>query len=186
MNPASSLQAGDIFAARGQGIVGWLSARLLAPATDRFHFGLIWLKTADDYVILESLGHGIVTGRLSFYKGRDLRFYRVACPPKLRSQAPVELTRWGRSSYDYLLIIRLLAQSLWLIIRNLLTEGRLRRIRVEELSWCGNSSFICTEAVALAYDTVGVNLIPPGIAPLPSSFKQAEHEGRIYEISPSI
>lgn len=178
------LQAGDIFAVKGEGFLGRLSSRLMAPPTDRFHFGLVWLKADDDYLILESIGKGIAVGRLSFYEGKDVRFYRVDCPEELRTQAPVELTRWGRSKYDYSLILKIATQGLWLVIKHLVTGGKLRRIRAEELSWCHNNSFVCTEACDIGYLAVGVS-ITQGICPTPSAFRQAELEGRITELEVS-
>lgn len=177
-----NLESGDIFATKGEGFLGRLSSGLMDPPTDRFHFGLIWLKVDDDYLILESIGKGIAVGRLSFYEGKDVKFYRVDCPAELRSQAPVELTRWGRSKYDYLLILKIAIQGLWLVFKHLVTKGKLRRIRPEELSWCHNNSFVCTEAVDIAYDGVGVNIVPVDTPPVPAAFRQAELEGRMAEI----
>jgi len=176
------LEPGDIFSTKGKGILGWLSRNLMAPLTDRFHYGLVWEKVDDDYFILESISKGIAIGRLFFYEGGDIKFYRVDCPNELRGQAPVELTRWGRSLYDYLLIPKLAIQGIALFIKQLFTEGRFRRIRAEELTWVQNNSFLCTEAVDIAYDAVGVNIIPIGTCPVPSAFKQAEIDGRITEI----
>ena len=176
------LEPGDIFSTKGKGILGWLSRNLMAPPTDRFHYGLVWEKVDDDYLILESISKGIAIGRLFFYEGGDIKFYRVDCPNELRGQAPVELTRWGRSLYDYLLIPKLAIQGIALFIKQLFTEGRFRRIRAEELTWVQNNSFLCTEAVDIAYDAVGVNIIPIGTCPVPSAFKQAEMDGKITEI----
>lgn len=170
------LQPGDIFATKGKGVLGWLNSKLTAPETDRFHYGLVWLKRGDDYIILESIGKGIAVGRLSFYEGDDIKFYRANCPKNLRAAAPVELTEWGRSRYDYLLVAKLVVQGLWLLL------WHRRRIRAEELTWSQDNVLICTEAVDVAYDAVGVNIIPLGTCPIPSAFKQAELDGRIIEI----
>jgi len=59
------LQPGDIFAVKGKGIIGKLSSKLMAPPTDRFHFGLVWEKADKDHIILESIAKGIAVGRLS-------------------------------------------------------------------------------------------------------------------------
>lgn len=176
------LQAGDIFATKGEGIPGWLNSNLMAPETDRFHFGLVWQKAGDDYLILESINKGIAVGRLSFYDGADIKFYRVNCPKNLRAAAPVELTKWGRGLYDYFLIPKLVVQGIGLFIKQLFTEGRFRRIRPEELAWAQNNSFLCTEAVDIAYDSVGANIIPIDTCPTPSAFRQAELTGKIREI----
>lgn len=176
------LEPGDIFCTKGEGIVGWISRNLMAPPTDRFHYGLVWEKVDGDYLILESISKGIAIGRLSFYEGKDIKFYRVDCPKELREQAPIELTRWGRSLYDYLLFLKFAIQGIALFIKQLFTEGRFRRIRAEELTWVHNNSFLCTEAVDIAYDAVGVNIIPAETCPIPSAFKQAELDGRISEV----
>lgn len=176
------LEPGDIFCTKGGGIVGWISRSLMAPPTDRFHYGLVWEKVDGDYLILESISKGIAIGRLSFYEGGDIKFYRVDCPKELREQAPIELTTWGRSLYDYLLFLKFAFQGIALFIKQLFTEGRFRRIRAEELTWVHNNSFLCTEAVDIAYDAVGVNIIPAETCPIPSAFKQAELDGRISEV----
>jgi len=176
------LEPGDIFAVKGKGIIGWLASRLMTPETDRFHFGLIWQKVEDDYIILESIAKGIAVGRLSMYEGKDVKYYRVDCPPELAAQAPVELTKWGRSHYDYLLIVKLVIQGLWLVFKHLVTEGKIRRIRAEELSWSQNDSPVCTEGVDIGFDAVGVNVIPIEVCPAPSAFMQAELDGRMAEL----
>ncbi|GAJ04654.1 unnamed protein product, partial [marine sediment metagenome] len=167
---------GDIFATKGSGILGWLSRNLTVPEADRFHYGIILRKWQDDYLILESTGKGLSIGRLGFYSGADIKFYRVNCPRDLRVAAPFELTRWGRSHYDYLLVAKLMVQGLWLLL------WYRRRIRAEELTWSQNNALICSEAVDIAYDAVGVNIIPLHVCPTPSAFRQAEIDGKIKEI----
>ncbi|TET42886.1 MAG: hypothetical protein E3J66_02805, partial [Dehalococcoidia bacterium] len=108
------LQTGDIFALKGHGLLGWLSRNLMEPVIGRYHFGIILQKWQDDYLILESISKGLSIGRLSFYEGADIKFYRVDCDEDLREAAPYELTRWGRSLYDYLLVAKLVVQGLWL------------------------------------------------------------------------
>ncbi|MBA7574745.1 hypothetical protein ES708_16560 [subsurface metagenome] len=170
------LQPGDIFATRGSGLLGWLSRRLMEPENDRYHYGIILQKWQEDYLILESISKGLSIGRLSFYEGADIKFYRVDCPQGLRKAAPFELTRWGRSRYDYLLVAKLVAQGLWLLL------WLRRRIRPEELTWSQDNVLLCSEGVDIAYDAVGVNIIPLHVCPTPSAFKQAEFDGRIKEL----
>ncbi|MBA7558635.1 hypothetical protein ES708_00239 [subsurface metagenome] len=170
------LQSGDIFATKGHGLLGWLSRRLMEPETGRYHFGIILQKWQEDYLILESMSKGLSVGRLSFYKGADIKFYRVNCPRDLRVAAPFELTRWGRSLYDYLLVAKLIIQGLWLLL------WHRRRIRPEELTWSQDNALLCSEAVDIAYDAVGVNIIPIHVCPTPSAFRQAELDGRIEEL----
>lgn len=52
------LEPGDIFSTKGEGVIAWLSRNLMAPPTDRFHYGLVWEKVDDDYLILESISKG--------------------------------------------------------------------------------------------------------------------------------
>jgi len=170
------LQPGDIFATRGSGLLGWLSRSLMEPETDRYHFGIILQKWQEDYLILESISKGLSIGRLSFYEGADIKFYRVDCDEDLREAAPLELTRWGRSLYDYLLVTKLIIQGLWLLL------WHRRRIRAEELTWSQDNALLCSEAMDIAYDAVGVNVIPIHVCPTPSAFKQAEFDGKIEEI----
>lgn len=179
------LQLGDIFATRNDNILGRLSRRLFSPYTDRFHFGIVWQKAGGDWIILESIGKGIAVGRLSFYKNQDVKFYRVDCPYGLRRKTGVALTRYGRRKYDYWLIVKVVLGSIVAFSRILLRELRVRRLRAEDLpsifDW--NNELVCTEAVWLAYNVCGVNIIPDGVLPLPSSFRQAELEGRIDRIT---
>jgi len=184
-----NLEPGDIFTTRDKGIVGFINSTLMAPPTDEIHYGFILMGAknddgvVDDYVTLESIARkGIIPGRLSFYEDRELKFYRIDCPKELRERAPVELTRWGRSHYDYLLIPKIGTQGLWLISKHLITTGRFKPIRAEELTWSANNSLVCTEGVDVGCDAVGVNVIPPGVCPMPSAFRQAEIDGRIKAI----
>lgn len=178
-----NLQPGDIFAVRGRGPLGWMIRNLIAPKTDRFHFGIIWKRLADgDYLILESINKGLSIGKLSWYDTDKLEFYRVDCPASLRRDAPKGLIDWGRSSYDYLLVVKLLFGSVIAFFKILVKEKKIRRLRAEDFPYGQNSSLICTEAVDIAYDSVGVNLIPVGVIPLPNAYKAAEIEGRMTRI----
>jgi hypothetical protein len=178
------LKPGDIFATRNTGFMGWLASKLMAPKTDRFHYGLIvWqVPDEDDYIILESIGKGIAVGRLSFYKDADIKFYRADCPEDACRLAPIALTRYGRSKYDYLLILKIMLQGFWLLFKNFLTKGRIRPIYPWELSWCRDDKFVCTEAVDEAYDLAGCSIIPDEFAPVPAAYKYAELSGELFEL----
>lgn len=178
------LQPGDVFATKGRGTTGWAVRRLLSPTMDRYHFGIIWkcLK-GDDFLILESISKGLAVGKLSWYQSTDVEFYRVECPQELRIAAPGSLVDWGRAKYDYWLIGRILSGAAVALVRILLKEHRLRRLRAEDFPYGKNSALICTEAVDVAYDAVGVNLIPEGILPLPNAFRQAELDGRMRKVT---
>jgi len=175
------LQSGDIFAVKGEGTLAKLASKLTEPYTDRFHYGLIWRRIGSDYYILESIGKGVAIGRLSFYAGQDVKIYRVNCPAGLRRLAPAALTKYGRSKYDYLLLAKIVIQGFCTIFKNFCKGEGIHPIRAEDLTWSHNSALVCTEAVDIAYLSVGVNLTG-GTCPTPSAFKQAELDGVITEL----
>lgn len=180
------LQPGDIFATKGNGPAGWAVRNLLSPNTNRFHFGILWRKGANgDFIIFESLSKGLTVGLLNFYDTTKLKFYRVNCPVGLRYNAPEGLLAWGRAKYDYWLVLKLALGAVLAFARVLIKERRVRRLRAEDLPYGVNSSLICTEAVDVAYDSVGVNVIPEGVVPIPNAFRQAEIEGRMSELEVS-
>ena len=174
------LESGDLFATKNLGLLGKLASALMRPKTDRFHFGLIWRKTDSGYLILESIGKGIAVGRLSFYGDADIKFYRVNCPQEIRRKAPMALTKYGRAKYDYLLILKIVIQGFWGAIKNFVW-GRGFYVTAKDLTWSHNNSFVCTEAVDIAYLSVGISLTGD-ICPTPSAFRQAELDGVIEEI----
>ncbi len=177
------LEPGDIFATKGKGITGWAVRNLLSPPTDRFHFGIIWRQMGDDYIILESVSKGIAVGLLSWYDPKDVEIYRVDCPKHLRTQAPDYLVLYGRSRYDHLLILKIALGGLLTYLKAFFLEGKLERLRAEDFLYGQNSELICTEAVDIAYDSVGVNLIPEGVLPLPNAFRQAEIDGKMKKVT---
>ncbi len=177
------LQQGDIFANKGKGILGWAVRNLISPSTDRFHYGILWRKLPDgDFIILESIMKGVAIGKLSWYKDVDTEFYRVDCPESLRMQAPLRLIDWGRSLYDYLLIPKIVIGGILMFLAILLVERKIRRLKPKNFPYAKNNSLICTEAVDVAYSTVGVNIVPMGTLPLPNSFKQAEIDGLLVRL----
>ena len=179
------LETGDIFATKGKGITGWASRKLVNPPTDRFHFGIIWKCLGDDdFLILESISKGLAVGLLSWYVGQDIKFYRVNCDEDLRFAAPDALVGWGRSRYDYWLIVKLVFGAIVALARILWKEHKVRKLRAEDLSsiYSWDSKLLCTEAAWVAYNSQGVNIIPYGVPPLPSSFRQAELESRLSEV----
>jgi len=179
----TGLQPGDIFATKGKGPLGWVVQNLILPSTDRFHFGILWKKLPNnDFIILESIAKGLAVGKLSWYKDTDVEFYRVNCPLDLRHAAPGSLVDWGRSNYDYLLIVKIAFGALSAWVRILFTKWRFRKLTAEDLSYTRNSALICTEAPDIGYDAVGVNVIPLGVTPIPNAYRQAEIDGRMLVI----
>jgi len=178
-----NLQPGDIFAVKGSGIAGWAVRHLISPTSDRFHFGLIWRKQGDDYIILESIfPKGIAVGLLSHYDNSELKFYRVNCADELRRRAPMALVRHGRVLYDWLLPFRLGLGYITALLR-LRLKFDFRPIRSEDLPYVRDSLFACTEAVLVAYLSVDFRIIPKGVAPTPNSFRGAEIRKVVTEIT---
>ena len=177
------LQAGTVGACVATpGIV--IGNALMSPKTDRGHYFLVWeyLSDEQDYIILESINKGIAVTRMSKYKGKGVKFFEVDCPLDLREGTPIALTKWGESSYDWLLILKLALGGAQVFFKNLIKERKIRKIRAEELPYGTDSALICTEAIQTAYLAVGVPIIDPEIVPTPSAFKQAEYDGMLIEI----
>lgn len=195
------LEPGDIVATKPRTGIEKIATRLqnlmMTPPSDRYHFFILWQRVEEpdkeDWVILESiprgsfLGGGLSTGTLALYEGWDLAFYRVDCPADLRHQAPWELVKnYARAQYDWLLVPKLLLGAISTFVKKVWREHRIRKLRVDELPGDENNDLICTESVAVAFATAGVNVIPPGTIATPSSFRQAEIEGRIRRIEPDF
>ncbi len=177
------LQSGDIGATRGRGVVGWLAKKLFAPETDRFHHFLLGGKPYDgDRVIFESIAKGIAVGRLSFYKGKDIKFYRVNCSDEIKAKVIDQVTKYGRSPYDYWLLAKIFLFSFILPVKILIREHKLRRLTADDLPYSSDAAYICTEAVDIPYWDLGFEIIPKTRATLPCAIKQAELEGRIAEL----
>ncbi len=178
------LQPGDIGAVKGSGLVPWLNRYLASPKTDRFHHFIIWGKMDQDYLILESIGSkGLSIGKLSFYQDQDVIFYRVNCDQDRREKAPWGLIEYGRSKYDHWLYLRIMiwAVGSWI---NMLLKGEFRKLKAEDFPYKEDRAFICTEAVEKAFLSVDFQIVDAGVVPVPSAFKKAEIEGRIYKIQP--
>jgi len=204
-----NLESGDIFATKGKEPLGWCLRQLIEPPTDRFHFGLVWMPTDDhqDRVILESQGEGtlletvvdlflhlilrkgavgqaVCIGRLSFYHGADIEFYRPATiPKKERRQAPAALSAYGRDGYDYDYITKLVLRSIKLWLQIAVRERRFRRLRVYEIPVVEqNRALICTVAPDMGYRLIGHMLIPLGTTATPNAYAQLLKEGVLTKL----
>lgn len=185
------IEPGYIFSTPGRGIPGWASRTLTAPHTSRYHYGLIgdYISGEDDYTVLESVGKGIAVGRLSFYDVNILEIYRIVDPEirKLGHLATLELTRYGRAKYDYLLLAKLLFGGLKLFCKQIWQEHRLRAINYWELPYTADSRFICTEAANEAWAMVGYPIKPNINGPaIPAAFQHALDIGFIEIVYPPI
>ncbi len=207
------LESGDIFAVKGSGPVSWLLRHCIEPPSDRFHFGLIWMPTdfGSDRVILESQGQGgwletivnlflrlilrkskvgtaVSVGRLSFYDGHDIEFYRPAGMIKRwRRQAPAALSSYGRDSYGYEYISKLVIKGLWKWLAVAIRERRFRRLGVEEIPLEEQGrALICTVAPDVAYQLIGSDLIPPDIANTPNVYTKLVQDGVLTKVGETV
>lgn len=171
----------------GKGLGGWITGNLLEPKTDRYHHLIIrdYVPEVDDYEFIESasiglFGKGIRHGYLiEEYGGSDVEIYVVDCPEELARLAPLELIRYGKARYDFLLVVRLILQLPLIYPQILIGEKRLRKLRASDFKYTPDSSFNCLEAWWTAYASVGVSLSPPDEPCFPSSIKQSLDEGLI-------
>jgi len=202
------LESGDIFAVKGSGPAAWACRNLIEPPTDRFHFGIVWMGTEDgDRVILESQGEGtmletvvnifihimvkkgavgqaISIGCLSMYEGMDLRFFRpVYVEKEKRHHVPAALACYGRDSYGYDFIAKMIIGSLWKWAGIMWRERRFRRLNVIEVPYVTEGkALICTVAPDLGYMLVGEVILPVGITATPNAYEQALKDGVLEEL----
>ena len=179
---------GACVATKKKGINGWLLETFFTPRTDRVHHVLVrgYVPEIDDYEFIESIhiglfGKGIRHGYLfAEYEGVDVEIYTVSSVnPATAKRAPLELMRFGKSPYDFFLIISVLIQAPWVIIRNLIKERRFRKLRAGDFRYKPNTSFLCTEVYWHAYHLVGVDIVPTGVLPFPSAYKEVLDKGVI-------
>ncbi len=204
------LQSGDIGAVKGDGPAAWACRNLIEPPTDRFHHFLLWMLAADnDRVLLEStgegnmaqtlvnivlhaifrtgeVGHAVAVGRLSMYDGQDVRFFRPRFVEKdKRRHAPAALTCYGRNSYGYSYITKLVLRALWKWASIMWHERRFRRLKASEVPYVmGEKALICTAAANVGYWLVGEMILPIGVEATPNAFEQARMDGVLDEIDP--
>jgi len=202
------LESGDIFAVNGAGPVAWACRTCIEPPTDMFHFGLVWMRTEDgDRVLLESqpegtaleaianiiihaivkrgaVGQAIAVGCLSMYHGMNLRFFRpVYVDRDKRRHAPPALACYGRSSYGYDYIAKIVLGSLWKWAKILWRERRLRRLNVLEVPYVAEGkALICTVAPDIGYRLVGETILPIGVTATPNAYQQAVDDGILEEL----
>ena len=179
---------GACVATKKKGINGWLLETFFRPRTDRVHHVLVrgYVPEIDDYEFIESIhiglfGKGIRHGYLfAEYEGVDVEIYTVSSvDPATAKRAPLELMRFGKSPYDFFLIISVLIQAPWVIMRNLIKERRFRKLRAQDFRYKPDTSFLCTEVYWHAYHLVGVDIVPTGVLPFPSAYKEALDKGVI-------
>ena len=181
-------QPGSFGATKGEGGAGWCSRELVEPKTDRFHFFMIfkYVPEFNDYIIIESINvgpfaKGITFGWLSKYKGRDIEIYSITDEDiaSYGEHACYNLIEFGAAPYDFAIWYMLALSGLWAFIKNLIVERRVRRLRPEELYFCRNRKFICTEVPQEGWLGLSYWIVPDGVTAIPAGYRQAEIEGRI-------
>jgi len=178
------LEPADIIRVKGNGLFSLLARSVFVPHTDRHHHALVWKKSGNDYIILESVGKGLAVGRLSMYDKQDVTFYRaVSLDLATRERACEELTRYGRAPYDYALYARLVRNIIRAELSILRSGHWLRKLHAYELPYREDGWLVCTEAVALAFRLVNWSLVPDGVMALPSAIEQASLDGLIREVT---
>ena len=185
------IPSGACVATKKKGATGWFLEKLFTPSTDRVHHVLIrsYVPEVDDYEFIESIhivlfGKGIRHGYLfEEYEGLDVEVYTVAAIDQATAKrAPLELIRFGKSPYDFFLILSIMAQIPCIIVRNLIKERRFRKLRAKDFRYKADTSFLCTEVYWHAYHLVGVDIVPTGVLPFPSAYREALNKGviRLY------
>jgi hypothetical protein len=175
-------QHGDLAGIPKAGILPWLGQKVFYPHTELFHWVLIcdYIVDEKDYVILEATPGGFKVGRLSWYS--HYRVFRPVNHGFLGRLACQKLTAYGRSKYDYRFIASLPFVVLFCWMKQLFTTGRCRAIRAHELPYVADERLCCTEAVVLAWQRVGVWLVPSKTKPIPAALMEAVEKGVLEEI----
>lgn len=181
-------QPGSFGATQGKGFAGWASRTLIGPRTDRFHFFMIsqYIPEFNDFIIIESInvglfGKGVTFGWLSKYKGRDVEIYSIVDEEvaSYGEYACYSLIEFGAAPYEFTLWFMLGISGLLAFLKNLVTERRVRRLRPEELYFCRNRKFICTEVPQEGWLGLSYWIVSDGVTSLPAGYRQAELDGRI-------
>jgi len=154
---------GDIGAVIEKGLVGRLSARLILPSTDFFHFFLVadYIPTENDFVILESIpSHGVSVGRMSWYLDKTVGIFRpnadevlsrtMLKPEELGQRAVWQATKNGRCMYDYRLCAIICFRTLYGCFKNYF-QGAGFNIAFTEIPFSRDKRLLCTENVDEGY-----------------------------------
>ena len=184
--PEPVYRPGDIVGVPSKRVLARLLRWAFEPHTDLFHWLVVYeyVPEESDYVVMECIPQGVVMGRLSRYTGKGYRVFRpVFDDPTAGERACHELTRYGRYGYDWLIWLKMLFRCQAALVRQLAREKRLHPIRPSELPYRADQRLTCTEAAVVGWERVGCHLVPEGVFPMPASFLQAVHEGRLQEVT---
>ena len=182
----SELQAGDIVGIRGSrwNPLCWVSEHLTYPHSAYYHFLIVGYLRGAQRTIYESIGKGVSIGFLDFYKGQEIVVYRIFAEDSaaIGKQVINIIPGYGRASYDYLLPIKLLAGALKVWGCQLVHLHLPTVLRPASLPYAKDGQFICTELAVQPFADIGHPIVPPGVAPIPASIKEAEMRGRIEKV----
>ena len=179
---------GDMVLVENHGLMGRLAYLVFSPPTYLFHALTIrsYLREEDDYEIIEMLGgilpwqpNGCRIGRLSSYRDRTFVVFRLNDPEveKLGKKAAKYASDYGRAQYEFALFVILPTDCIRCWFWQLVNEGRLRRIRPEELKLVWNRQFVCTELPKAIWLRVKKWFIKG--AGIPAAYVTAWIEGRL-------
>jgi len=183
------LHPADIFATKGEGIVGYASKNFTKTPygghTDRIHFGLIGLPKFDilggftDFTTGESICKGpALSTFFEHYMGSDIEIYRM---PGISIKDGVaiflEVSSIGRKDYGYYDYVLLTADAV-----RLMFHFKFPPYTAQQLKYSANDEYLCTEEVAYAYRKRKHQIEPRGyekIWVIPTVYLQAVEEGRL-------
>ena len=184
----TGLEPGDIFRCKASGPLAWANSNLTAPRTEWFHHGMLWFPLKhdglEDWATIESTTqrYGVGVGLLSWSQKGPLSFLRVDAPEDIRHEAPKALIPQGLCKYDYLLFVKLAFGGLQGYLKVFFIDHQIRKLKAEDFPYGKDNALICTEAVQVAYLTMGFPIIDPQIVPIPAAFEQAIKDGVLMEI----
>ena len=184
-------QPGDIV---GLTPSGWsiLEARasqaVFTPHTPLLHWFFIgqYIPKERDYVIYESIpSHGVAIGRLSFYDGQKYKVFRInGLDPEVYSDIILEVSRFGRESYGYMSILRMLPAILAIEWTQWKTRRVLRAITAREMYiHMSDKGKLCTQLVHDVPLKLGIDILLPGEAALPCAFIESIECGKLVEVT---
>jgi hypothetical protein len=189
------LLPGDIFTIDMGGAIRKLLGAVMTPHTDMYHFGMIAVAHDDDYIIYESIlidpvtgtvywehlkKDSIVPGFLSRYRGREIKILRPRANenmPGMGRAAVGEMYKLSSSGYDAVGIVQEIFQGLKL---------SLPPWNYDKIPYLKNDKYTCIEAVAVAWERAGFNIIPPNVYPSPQAMVDSIKAGLVRVIFDGI
>lgn len=193
-------EPGDILAVANYNFLGRANQFLFMPRTFFYHYGLIdqRIESEDDYSIIESVNKGPTMGRLSWYRKKDYRIYRVnpdapvfekffhptdaPADPPLGQWAVEKASKFGRHGYDFLLFVKLFMGIVVYQGGRLIRFQKPERMTPDNIPYGRDKALVCTELVYEAWRAVDIILRASGHAPIPAEFELAKMRNEIIMI----